>query len=201
MTAGRPRSGSVPADATWRRPPERVATPRLVLRRWTTNDAPRLRAAIDASLAELKPWIPWAAHEPTTPAQLAERLGRQVSQFATGPEFAFAIMDPAETELLGGIGLFARIGPGALEVGYWLRSDAAGRGLATEATTALTAVALAMGAARVEIHCDPANVASTRVAAKAGYAHALTRPKDFSIGGGPLRDTMVWVYPPDTRIP
>ena len=46
-------------------PPERVETARFVLRRWRAADAPRFKAALDASLAELAPWIPWAADEPT----------------------------------------------------------------------------------------------------------------------------------------
>ena len=179
----------------WRAPAGRIVTARLVLRRWRPDDAPALKAAIDASLAELKPWIPWAAQEPSPVEKVRERVSRQHEMFDTGPEYAYAIFDRDERELIGGIGLFARVGPEALEIGYWIRSDQAGHGIATEATEAVTAAGRAMGARHIEIHCDPDNVPSARVAAKLGYRHAVTIEKNFSIAGGPLKDTMIWVWP------
>lgn len=181
----------------WKQPPARIATDRLLLRRWTLADAARLREAIDVSLADLRPWVPWAAREPTTMAELLERLKKFEADFAAGPEWGYGIFTRDETQLLGGIGLFARIGPTALEVGYWVRTGSMGQGHASEATAAITRVALEMGARHVEIHCDPANPASARVAAKCGYHHSETRVRDYVLPGRRPSDTMVWVYPPD----
>lgn len=174
-------------------------TGRLLLRRWTLADAGALRETIDDSLADLRPWIPWAAKEPTTLAELEERLRKYRADFDAGPEWAYGIFTADETRLLGGIGLFARIGPAALEAGYWIRTGHMGQGYASEATAAITAIALGMGARHVEIHCDPANPGSARVAAKCGYHHAVTRVRDYVLPGREPVDTMVWVYPPDAR--
>jgi ribosomal-protein-serine acetyltransferase len=44
--------------------PERVETPRLILRRWTVDNAELLSAAVEANLQHLRPWMDWAANEP-----------------------------------------------------------------------------------------------------------------------------------------
>lgn len=63
--------------------------------------------------------------------------------------------------MVGGTGLHTRVGPDAFEIGYWIRTDAAGAGLATEASAALTRTALELcGAERVELRIDPRNEAS-----------------------------------------
>jgi RimJ/RimL family protein N-acetyltransferase len=62
------------------------------------------------------------------------------------------------------------VGPGAIEIGYWIRDAAAGRGFATEASRALTAVGFGLeGIERIEIHCATDNAASRRVPEKLGY--------------------------------
>ena len=68
------------------------------------------------------------------------------------------------------IGLHGRIGPGALEIGYWVGEGHTGRGLATAGARALAEAALALpGVGRVEIHCDEANTASAAVPRKLGF--------------------------------
>ena len=72
---------------------------------------------------------------------------------------------------MGGFGLHDRRGPGILEIGYWVRSDRTGRGYATAAAWALTGVAFDWFPLinRIEIRCDPANVASAAIPPKLGY--------------------------------
>jgi len=55
------------------------------------------------------------------------------------------------------------------EIGYWLRADARGRGLMTRALVLIAAAALEQGAARVQLRADVENVASRRVAERAGF--------------------------------
>ncbi|HVZ49169.1 MAG TPA: GNAT family N-acetyltransferase [Gemmatimonadaceae bacterium] len=169
----------------------------VTLVRWEARLAEGLKAAIDESLDGIRAWLPWGGGEPSELPVIVERVEKFRREFGLGGTWAFAIVDRDTGEVLGGIGLHGRIGPTAIEIGYWIRRGAAGRGIATSCVSALTAVAMAGGASHVEIHCDPRNTASARVAAKAGYRHAVTRPRDYTALGGEPRDTMVWVWPVD----
>lgn len=55
-------------------PAYRIHTRRLVLRCWHPSDAALLKAAIDANLDHLRPWLPWAQHEPEDLQAKIERL-------------------------------------------------------------------------------------------------------------------------------
>src|SRR6476659_9682252 len=144
-----------------RGPAYRIVTPRLVVRCWEPRDAPLLKEAIDSSLDHLRPWMPWAKHEPQTLAEKVELLREFRGQFDLGADSVYAIFDSGDQRVLGGSGLHPRIGPGALEIGYWIRADAVGRGYATESTAALNRVAFEVaGVERVEIHCAAENHAS-----------------------------------------
>ena len=136
----------------------------LVLRRWRTADVADLMAAIEWSLAELRRFMPWAMEEPTP-----ESVTAFVERVVVGPALGFGLFDAGE--LVGGFGLHDRRGPGILEIGYWVRSDRTGRGYATAAASALTRVALDRFPLidRIEIRCDPANVASVAIPPKLGY--------------------------------
>jgi RimJ/RimL family protein N-acetyltransferase len=85
-------------------------------------------------------------------------------------------LDAAESQLLGGIGLHDRVGPGGWDIGYWVHIAHTGRGVATTAAAALTDVAFSLPATeRVEIHCDEANTASAAVPRRLGYRLAYVR--------------------------
>ena len=137
-------------------------------------------------------------NEPSPLEVLEDRLSGYRDDFFAGRSALFALMDPDETEVLGGVGLYRRIGPGGLEIGYWVRSDQAGRGLATEATHAVTDVGFMLsGIERMEIHCDPLNTPSIVVPKKLGYELAETRV-DHAVGPKDApRDTMIWRLTPD----
>jgi RimJ/RimL family protein N-acetyltransferase len=71
--------------------------------------------------------------------------------------------------------LHHRIGPGALELGYWVATAFTGRGVATAAVGLLAAEAFADPAiGHVEIHHDARNAASGAVAARAGFTPVAT---------------------------
>ena len=137
----------------------------LVLRCWRLADAPRALAAVEASLPELRRFMPWAMQPPTLASTAAF-----LETVASGAALGFGLFD-AGGELVGGFGLHDRRGPGILEIGYWVRSDRTGRGYATAAAWALTDVAFDRFPQidRIEIRCDPANVASAAIPPKLGY--------------------------------
>lgn len=140
----------------------------LLLRWPDPGDAPALVTAIHASLSELRPWMTWAGEdydEDDARAWIGDEL-------MPGSE-SFVIVDRPTGDLLGAIGLKPMIEPDLfVELGYWVRSDATGRGLATRATRLLARHAVrTRGAARVELYISVENRASRRVAEKAGATH------------------------------
>jgi len=168
-------------------------TPRLLIRGWAPPDAPELKAAIDGSLAELQRWMAWAKSEPSDLPVIEERLARYQAEFEDGTNWACGIFLRSSGELLGGVSLLPRIGPGALELGYWLRNECTGRGYATEAAAALTRVGLAMpGIERIEIRCDPENRPSAAVPARLGYRPLRTSLEPVPYSDGEVAPTMVW---------
>jgi len=174
-------------------PPYRIHTRRLVVRCWSPADAPLLKAAIDESLAELRPWMPWAKHEPGDLESKVQLLRKWRAAFDLNQDFVYGIFSPDEAQALGSTGLHTRAGEGALEIGYWVRTSQAGRGLATEASAALTKVAFEVhGVDRVQIHCDPANERSTSVARKLGFTHEATLRRRGVTSDSTRRDLMLW---------
>lgn len=149
-----------------------MKTPPLLLRPWSPDDAPALRAAIDESLDTLRPFITWAVNEPATLEQTRTRLAQYAADFAGASRWRYAVLHRGTGELLGGASLHPYPGPGALEVGYWVRSSRTRRGIAGAAAAALTRHAFeAHAIERVEIWCDPENSASRHVARSLGFPH------------------------------
>jgi RimJ/RimL family protein N-acetyltransferase len=80
-----------------------------------------------------------------------------------------------------------------LELGYWLRTDATGKGLATEAAAALTQAAFTeLRPGRIEIRCDPKNLHSARIPKRLGFRLEKILNADTLTPAGEPRDTMVW---------
>jgi RimJ/RimL family protein N-acetyltransferase len=171
-----------------------------VVRCWEPSDAPALKEAIDSSLDELRPWMPWALNEPQTLQEKVELLRRFRGQFDLGEDFVYGLFSRDESEVVGGSGFHRRVGDGAFEIGYWIRSSRAGGGLATEVTAALTRVGFEVcGVDRIEIHCEPENERSIRIPRKLGYGEeALLRRRLYAAPGGEPRDAIVFSLFRDT---
>ena len=90
---------------------------------------------------------------------------------ATGDSLALAISPVGGDELLGTVGLQRfRWEHRTCEIGYWVVPAARGRGAATAAVRLLSRWALSeLGLARVQLDTDVDNVASQRVAERAGF--------------------------------
>lgn len=151
-------------------PPEQIEAGSLVMRRHRTSDASAVAEAVAESLAELSPWMPWADRASASAGFQRRRLEKAVPLWESGSEYIYLIFTGAGGHLAGTVGLHRRLGPGALEIGYWLRTGETGRGLMTTAVGALTAAALALpGIHRIEIHCDQANTKSAAIPRRLGY--------------------------------
>ena len=174
--------------------PYRIETERLVIRCYEPADAPLLKEAVDASLEHLRPWMPWAESEPQTLEEKTELTKHFRSSFDTGENFTYGIFHADEAELLGGTGLHGRIGPGGLEIGYWIRASATRQGFVTESTAALTRVGFEICEAdRIEIRIEPGNDASMGIPRKLGFVEEATlRRRLPGREGGPLRDVAIF---------
>jgi len=152
-------------------PPALVRTPRLTLRCWTAGDAPALAAAVGASHAHLRPWMPWVTDDPVGLDGWRAVIEEFAQQRAAGGDTVYGTF--AGDAVVGGTGLHRRRGPGVLEIGYWIHADHVRRGYATELAAALTDVAFSLpDVERVEIHHDRANTASRGVPERLGSAFA-----------------------------
>ena len=163
-------------DARPDRPDAVISHGPVTLRRHREDDLDAVYEAVTESLDHLRPWMPWAADY--TRQSAFEFLVASARRWEDGSEFGYAII--TEGTLAGGCGLMARIGPGGLEIGYWVRQGYTRRGLATAASAALVEQAFLLpGVDRVEIVTDELNVASAGVPRKLGFTEIGRRPLDM----------------------
>jgi len=139
----------------------------VVLRAWRDSDVPQLvRACAD-------PEIPRWTMVPDPYAEADARdwvAGNPGHDEMPGDRYSFAVapVDNPE-ELYGSMGMF-RIERGTAEVGYWSSPWARGQGYTTRAVRLVAAFGLnQLGLKRVEMFIATENVASLRVAEKAGF--------------------------------
>jgi RimJ/RimL family protein N-acetyltransferase len=182
-------------------PPYRIETERLVIRCWEPRDAALAAEAVTASVDQLRPWMPWAAREPTPLEARIELFRSFRGRFDLDQDYTYGIFSRDESQVVGGSGLHTRVGDDALEIGYWIRASEIGRGLATEVTATLTRVAFEIcGVDRVEIRIEPANTRSMGVPRKLGYAEEATLGRRLppQEDGGPPRDVIIFtMFAPD----
>jgi RimJ/RimL family protein N-acetyltransferase len=166
--------------------PARIETERLVLRTWTPEDAEALGTAITESIEHLRPWMPWIAHEPVSLEDRTKLITEWDAKWRAGEDAVYGVFH--DGTVVGGTGLHRRIGPNALEIGYWIHADYTRRGFARELSAALTTVAFGLEEIeRVEIHHDKENVASEGVPRSLGYtftgdiAAAVAAPSESGV--------------------
>jgi RimJ/RimL family protein N-acetyltransferase len=137
---------------------------RVVLRPWRLEDVPAVTAACqDAEIAR------WLAFVPQPYTEKDARFYIQDCLDAGEDRTPFAITDAETGEVIGSIEMrINRMLTG--HIGYWLAAQARGRGLTADALLALSRWGFdALGLGRVELVTDPDNIASQRVAEKAGF--------------------------------
>jgi ribosomal-protein-serine acetyltransferase len=157
------------------RPDDLLSRGPVTLRRHRPDDLDAVFQAVTESLDHLRPWMPWAANY--TRESAAGFLAKSAQDWADSTEYGYAIITGGV--LAGGCGLMSRIGPGGLEIGYWVHRAWTRRGLATAASAALVEAAFRLpGVDRVEIVHDELNVASAGVPRKLGFTEVGRRPLD-----------------------
>ena len=173
--------------------PNEIAGPRLIVRPYLESDASALWEAVDASRTFLAPWMPWIA-DWKVPEFAREVIRRNSAKWILREDLTMGMFDRETEKLLGGCGLhrFDWTIP-AMEIGYWLRPDAEGKGFVTEMVTLLRHFAFdQLQAERVEIRCDAINVRSAAVARRAGFILEATLRGSRRNVDGVLGDTLVF---------
>jgi RimJ/RimL family protein N-acetyltransferase len=144
-----------------------VRSARLDLREYGAGDAARVRALLAADAEEALP--PGAPSDPDEVAGWLADGAHQARREGTG--IHLMMLDRASDRIVGSIGLFhADWEIRSVEIGYGVRADERGKGYATEALGAVARWALTEGGIqRAWLTANTDNVASVRVAEKAGF--------------------------------
>ncbi len=146
-----------------------LRTERLTIAPMSLRYVDDLWASIRVSAREIGEWMSWGI-DPTK-EQTRAFADSSAKAWEMGVEWNWALL--LEGRPVGGIGIgqyvpLIKCG----QLGYWLRSDLAGRGLVTEAGAAVVEYAFGeLGLHRLELHAAPENKASIAVARKLGFRH------------------------------
>ncbi len=132
------------------------------------TDAEAVREAALESVEQIFPWMEWC-HAAYSLDESRAWIERSRAGWDRKTEYAFAIVDDAD-RILGGCGL-NQLRPlhRVANLGYWVRTSAAGKGVATAAVQRLAEFAFReTNLVRLEIVVALGNTASQRVAERVG---------------------------------
>src|ERR1700712_2035010 len=89
--------------------PDRLVTPRLIIRGVRAGDSAQMLAAIAESIDALHPYVPWAANGVPSPAQCEANCRRFQARFLLREDLTMAVFERDangdEGAYIGGIGL------------------------------------------------------------------------------------------------
>jgi ribosomal-protein-serine acetyltransferase len=181
--------------------PHKLTTPRLVLRRWQPDDAACLAPILAENWDHLGPWLPIHVAKPAPIPELEARLAGFSAEFDADLKWRYGMYSADERELLGEVDMFPRDPNGRVayaecdraEIGYWVRSDLAGRGLVTEGVRRMLDLAASLPRVeRVEIRCDARNKPSAAIPVRLGFVLAATIREHSPAFKDPDAELQVW---------
>ncbi len=169
----------------------------IVLRRLEPSDIPWITAACsDRELSRYIPGIPY----PYAQADARAFIDRATGAWADGSAATFVISEVTDGTGLGTIALHLAAGDAGLaQVGYWLTREARGRGAATIAVQLVSRWAFTVvGIDRLSLQTAPENVASQRVAERAGFTREGLLRAWMPTPDGRRHSVMFSLLPADT---
>lgn len=157
----------------------------LELRSLQPFDLRRHYRLIDANRAHLSQYENWPRQTTLDMQKVFYRMLMQRCQQGTGfGAGIWACLDPDGPWEYVGLLSCDREGGGTYELGYWLGEHATRRGIMTHAVHAVLQAMFANPAVeRVQLVIASENIASRRVAEKAGFALAEERTRDMRLHG------------------
>jgi RimJ/RimL family protein N-acetyltransferase len=176
--------------------PPSFSSPRLEMRSPRAGDGAVMLPALQESLPQLRRFLaslPWVAADPTSESTEIFCRNSQAN-FLARKDFPFLIFEKDGGRFAGVIGLHRPDwNVPKVEIGYWVRTSCAGKGLVTEAANAVCEYAfLHFNALRLEIVTDEANVESRRVAERAGFVLEGIQRNHRRSPDGSLRNTCLY---------
>lgn len=176
-------------------------TSRLVLRPFRRRDVDQLVEAVRASLDGMMQWLPWA-HAGYGRLDALQFIRESAAAWSEGRAYDFTIRRPDEPDRhLGNISIwFTSKASGTGEMGYWVRSDEAGRGIATEAAARILELAfdeLAMH--RVALRIAVGNAASETIAQRLGFVKEGLLRDELRVHGRWVDHTIWGLLEPEYR--
>jgi len=142
----------------------------LIVRFYREDDAPQLFEAVRESIAEVSPWLGWC-HENYAIEESRDFVRSRGEKAQTDEWYSFGVFDRNGGErFLGGVGLnFINRVHQFGNLGYWVRTTASGKGIASQASRLVARFGFEeLGLHRIEIVAAVSNIASQRVAEKIG---------------------------------
>jgi RimJ/RimL family protein N-acetyltransferase len=170
----------------------------LLIRPYREGDASALYEAVRESLAEVSPWLPWC-HQNYSIEESRDFIGSRELATQGDEWYSFGVFEKDGEKFLGGVGInFINRVHQMANLGYWVRTSAAGRGIATAATRMAARFAFEqLGLKRIEIVAAVDNLASQRVAEKAGARREGVLRNRLLIRGESLDAVLFSLVPAD----
>ncbi|MGR9527495.1 GNAT family N-acetyltransferase (plasmid) [Priestia megaterium] len=174
--------------------PTEFYTERLFVRMPLPGDGKVVAQAINESIEELKPWMPFAQNKQTV-EEAETNIRKSHAQFLQREDLRLLIFLKETGEFIGSSGLHRmNWNVPKFEIGYWINSPFSKKGYMTEAVEGIINFALKeLGAKRLEIRCDSNNVKSRAIPEKLGFKlEGILENDDVAANGVDLRDTCIY---------
>lgn len=177
-----------------------IVTPRLVLQPPIASDhyINKYVAAVDESIYELKPWLPWAKYVPShnqAEWYITACNKSWIEKNDNNLGLVLWITTRATNELLGSITIWNIVWEiPKFEFGYWLRTSQIGNGYITEAVNALTRYSfMQMGVNRIEIRCESDNTRAQHVPQRLNFTlDGVLKKSTRAVSSDELTDTFLF---------
>ncbi|UOQ44534.1 GNAT family N-acetyltransferase [Halobacillus salinarum] len=174
--------------------PHEFETERLHIRMPRPGDGKIVYHAIQASIKELRPWLPFAQKDQTE-EETEINIRESHIRFLKREDLRLLVFHKETGDLVCSTGLHRMDwNVRKFEIGYWANTLWSGKGYVTEAVDGVTKFAFnELAARRVEVRCDAKNVRSKAVPERLGFElEGIFKNEDLSVDGEEVRDTCVY---------
>ena len=173
----------------------------ILVRPLELTDEQSLFEAVRESIPEVSLWLGWC-HEDYSIEETHEFLRSRADKSQGDEWYSFGVFDRNDGgRFLGGVGLnFINRVHQFGNLGYWVRTSAAGKGVASRASRLVARFGFEeLGLHRIEILAAVSNIASQRVAEKVGAAREGVLRNRLLIRGEPQEAVMFSLVPEDLQ--